>query len=286
MSGMRGLSRRGYVALPWGQVHYRYGGTANQQALLMLHQSPLSSATYDAALGPLAERGVRTFAIDTPGFGMSDPPPHPWSISDYASAVWQVADALELTEVHLLGQHTGAVIASQAALLTPERVRGLILQGLPLYDEDERRRKRASYAPGYAPAPDGGHLRVIWERIHGLYPSLTPKQADRQVAEYLSVGPDYAPAYRAVFEHHLDTARISTVPTLLLHGSDDLVDRMTATVQAALPAAGLITIPAGTDFVADEKPEEFAEAVAGYVNRAVHATASPTPAQAAREVEP
>ena len=265
MSRLRGTTRRGYADLPWGQVHYRYGGEVGQPVLLILHQSPLSSATYDAVIGPLAKRGVRTVAIDTPGFGMSDPPPRPWSIPEYAAAVWQVVDALELPSPYLLGQHTGAVIGAEAALAAPDRVSGLILQGLPLYDDDERREKSRSYAPGYVPGSDGDHLRVIWDRVLGLYPRLTPDEANRQVGEYLLVGPDYATAYRAVFAHRLDTAALRAVPTVLLHGGDDLVDRMTTAVRAALPDAPLVIIPGGTDFVADEQPEEFAAAVAAQV---------------------
>lgn len=265
MSRIRGQARRGYVDVPWGQAHYRHGGAVDAPVLLILHQSPLSSATYDVAIGALTARGLRVIAVDTPGFGMSDPPPTPWSIPRYAAAVWEIADELGLSAVHLLGQHTGAIIGAEAALLAPARVRGLILQGLPLYDDAERVEKQTTYAPGYVPARDGEHLRVIWDRVYGLYPRLTPDEANRQVAEYLMVGPDYATAYRAVFAHHLDTDALAAVPTVLLHGSDDLVDRMTPAVRAALPKAGLVTIPGGTDFVADEQPEAFADAVAAQV---------------------
>lgn len=258
----RGVARRGYVDVPWGQVHYREAGEAGAPVLLIVHQSPLSSATYDAALAPLAAHGLRVVAVDTPGFGMSDPTPRPWSIPDYAQALWQAADALGLSDVYLLGQHTGAVIAAEAALRAPERVHRLVLQGLPLYDERERAQKKASYAPGYTPARDGAHLRVIWERVYGLYPRLTPDEANRQVAEYLLTGPDYATAYRAVFDHVVDTEALAKLPTVLLHGDADLLDRMTPAVRAALPHAPLVTIPGGTDFVADEQPEAFADAVA------------------------
>jgi pimeloyl-ACP methyl ester carboxylesterase len=263
-----GTARRGYLDLPWGQVHYRYGGSPDQPTLLILHQSPLSSATYDAAIGALAARGIRSIAVDTPGFGMSDPPPRPWSIPEYAEAVWQIADALGLGTLHLLGQHTGAIIGAEAALRQPRRVHKLLLQGLPLYDDTERVEKKASYAPGYTPDRDGSHLRTIWDRIHRLYPRITPDEADRQVAEYLMTGPDYATAYRAVFDHRLDTDALRAIPTVLVHGSDDVVDRMTPVVRKALPDAPLVLIPDGTDFVADEQTDAFADAVAAEVGNA------------------
>jgi pimeloyl-ACP methyl ester carboxylesterase len=260
-----GTAKRGYLDLPWGQVHYREAGDKGQATLLILHQSPLSSATYDAAIGALAERGIHSIAVDTPGFGMSDAPPGPWSISEYAEAVWQIADALGLDTLYLLGQHTGAIVGAEAALRQPQRVHKLILQGLPLYDDAERVEKKASYAPGYTPARDGSHLRTIWDRVYWLYPRITPDEANRQVAEYLMTGPDYATAYRAVFDHKLDTEALRAIPTVLIHGSDDVVDRMTPVVRKALPEAPLILIPDGTDFVADEQTDAFADAVAAQI---------------------
>ncbi|MGD9988915.1 alpha/beta fold hydrolase [Pseudonocardia sp.] len=267
MRSLGGRARRGYVDLPWGQVHYRHGGDADAPAVLILHQSPLSSATYEAVVEPLVRRGLRVVAPDTPGFGMSDPTPAPWTIPEYAAAVWAFADEVGLGRVHLLGQHTGAVIAVEAAFGRPERVDGLVLQGLPLYDDAERDRKRTGYAPPYEPAADGSHVRVIRDRVTGLYPRLPVAETDRQVIEYLQTGPDYATAYRAVFDHVVDTDRLDTFPVLLLHGGDDLVDRMTPQVTAALPHARLVTIPGGTDFVADEQPEAFADELARWVLR-------------------
>lgn len=267
MRSLRGTSDRGYVRAPWGQVHYRHGGDPEAPTVLALHQSPLSSATYEAVIAPLARRGVRTVALDTPGFGMSDPTPTQWTIPDYARGVWQVADLLGLGEVYLLGQHTGAVIAAEAAFQQPDRVNGIVLQGLPLYSDEEREEKKRSYAPPYEPAEDGSHLRVIRDRIRRLYPRLGVAETDRQLIEYLSAGPDYATAYRAVFDYRVDTERLNTFPVLLLHGSDDLVDRFTPEVTAALPNAELVTIPGGTDFVVDEQPEVFADELARFVLR-------------------
>ncbi|MET7640734.1 Ohr family peroxiredoxin [Streptomyces sp. NPDC005438] len=262
---LKGSSVRGYLDLPWGQVHYRRAGSPDDPQLLMLHQSPLSSATYEPVLQPLADRGVGAIAVDTPGFGMSDPAPEPWSVERYARAVWQIADALGLDRIHLLGQHTGAVFALEAARQRPERVRGLVFQGIPVYSDEERAAKAASYAPGYVLDDEGGHLRTIWERVRWLYPTIGADSASRQVAEYLSVGPDYGVAYRAVFDHRPRTEEIADLPLLLCHGSEDVLNRMNAEVKRAFPHAPLVVIPGGTDFVAEERPEAFAEEVARHV---------------------
>ncbi|MFJ6567715.1 alpha/beta fold hydrolase [Streptomyces sp. NPDC091292] len=267
---MKGASHRGYLELPWGQVHYRRSGAAHGPALVIVHQSPLSSATYEPAMAALAAHGLHTVAIDIPGFGMSDSAPGPWSIPEYAEALWRIVGELGLEQVHFLGQHTGAIIAAEAARARRDRVLSLIFQGIPLYGDEERAEKAAGYAPGYTPAIDGGHLKVVWDRIRWLYPTISAESCSRQVAEYLSVGPDYGVAYRAVFAHRADTEALKGVPTLLLHGGDDVLDRMNDVVTAAFPDAPLVRITGGTDFVAEEKPQEFADAVAAHVLAHTH----------------
>ncbi|WP_314172284.1 Ohr family peroxiredoxin [Streptomyces winkii] len=278
---MKGAARRGYLQLPWGQVHFRRSGEGDGPALVVVHQSPLSSATYEPAMAALAAHGLDTVAVDIPGFGMSDATPGQWSIPEYAGALWQIADELGFDRLHFLGQHTGAIVCAEAALQQRDRVLSLILQGIPLYSDEERAEKAADYAPGYTPGLDGDHLKVVWDRIRRLYPTISAESCSRQVAEYLSVGPDYGVAYRAVFAHRADTEALGEtlkeVPTLLLHGSEDVLDRMNDVVTAAFPAAPLIRIEGGTDFVAEEKPQEFADAVAAHVLSHTEAAASPDP---------
>ncbi|GAA0994074.1 hypothetical protein GCM10009555_085910 [Acrocarpospora macrocephala] len=280
---LRGGSPRAYLTLPWGQVHYREAGDPAAPPLVLLHQSPLSSATYEPALAELAGHGVHAIAVDTPGFGLSDAAPAQWTIPEYARAIWQIIDALGLGRVHLLGQHTGAIVAAEAALQQRDRVTGLIFQGIPLYSPAERAEKKAGYAPGYTVTGDGAHLTVIWDRIRWLYPTISGESASRQVAEYLSVGPDYAVAYRAVFDHELDVPALAGIPTLLLHGDQDVLNRMNDVVTAAFPDAPLVTIPGGTDFVAEEQPQAFAkEAAAHVLAHASRSQASFTPVYTAR----
>ena len=167
--------------------------------------------------------------------------------------------------MHLLGQHTGAIVAAEAAIQRRERVGGLIYQGIPLYSDEERAEKIASYAPGYTVAEDGAHFKVIWDRVRWLYPTISGESASRQVGEYLAVGPDYAVAYRAVFDYKLDLRALDGIPTLLLHGDQDVLNRMNDVVTAAFPEARLALIPGGTDFVPEEQPEAFAAEAAAHV---------------------
>ena len=57
----------GSIALPFSELD------SKKPLLVMLHQSPLSSRNYQAALPYLADH-FRVVALDTPGFGQSTPP--------------------------------------------------------------------------------------------------------------------------------------------------------------------------------------------------------------------
>lgn len=251
---------RSYVATTSGQTHLRTAGEASDPAVVLLHQSPLSSAMYEPTIGPLAKLGWFVIAPDLPGFGQSDRPTRPWAIADFAQWLWELLDGLSVGSVHVVGQHTGATIAVEAYLHQPERIDSLILQGLPVYSERERRQKLATYAPGYERDRAGTHLMTVWERICGLYPEISVEDACQQALEYLSVGPDYGFAYRAVFEYEMKFDELQTAPISFLQGERDLVERMRDEVSTAFPAASYETIP-GTDFVSIEHPDQFAAAV-------------------------
>lgn len=262
MHNLQGSSSRFYVDTEWGQVHGRASGSSADPAVVFIHQSPLSSAIYEPMLGLLSEYGFHAIALDTPGFGMSDQANPHWKISDLAKGFWTVIDGLGLREINIVGQHTGATIGVEAFKQQPDRILSLILQGLPLYDDEEREEKKRSWAPGYEPTANGDHLIHIWKRVFELYPTISVEDANRQVLEYLSIGPDYGTAYRAVFDYEVDLESLQSAPLRLVHGENDLLERMSDRYRTVFPEAPYETIPGGTDFVSIEFPREFAAAIA------------------------
>lgn len=134
MNDRRGFPGRGYARGPHGLVHFQDGGgrvpvRAGERALVLLHQSPSSSRQFEAAFEPLVARGIRFVAIDTPGFGFSDPTPSIPTVEQWAPSIAAVLDHLGLDQVDALGHHTGSLIATELALQYPRRVRRLVLNG-------------------------------------------------------------------------------------------------------------------------------------------------------------
>lgn len=267
--------RRRYLDVPWGQVHLREAGDPAAPLVLLLHQTPLSSRSYEPVLGLLGEH-VHAVAPDTAGYGASDPPSEPWDLSGYARAVWTVVDALGTDRVVLLGQHTGAVVSVEATRQQPDRVRGVVLHGVPMYTDEEREDRLRSYAPPYRITADGGHLGEIWSRQRRLYPRQHPDEATAYVQDYLATGPDYATAYRAVFNYDISSslAALADHPVLLLCGEHDLVHHHHLRAAERLPSAREVTMPGATDFAPAEQPAGFAHHVLSFL-RAVGVLAAP-----------
>ena len=160
--------RFGYVDTAHGQMHYRAAGLGEPltRSVLLLHWTPGSGAQYDAFLHELARRGFRAFAPDLAGYGASPGGARDWLIADFAKNVLEIAQVLTPVPFALLGGHVAAEVAAQAALLAPERISHLILDGSPTWDREFRHKLLADIRPT-APKPvaDGSHLVQWWQHI-------------------------------------------------------------------------------------------------------------------------
>src|ERR1700761_4272810 len=62
---------KGYAPSPMGQVHYRDLGPRDAKVpVLLLHMTPLSMNQFGLAQPELAKLGIRSIAVDTPGYGL------------------------------------------------------------------------------------------------------------------------------------------------------------------------------------------------------------------------
>ena len=129
---------RGYAKGRFGQIHYRVSSPQKSEIipLVMLHQSPSSGRPFESILSHMgADRLV--YAVDTPGFGDSDPPLSPPSIADYAGAIIDFLDFFNLSKVNLFGDHTGAKIALEVTRQSPTRICKLIFNSCPVYSNEQ-----------------------------------------------------------------------------------------------------------------------------------------------------
>jgi len=244
--------KRQLVTVSGRQVHYRVAG--HGAPVVMLHPSPLSSA----AVLPVAQglaRHFRVYALDTPGYGLSDPlPVAATSLDEYVAALAETLDALGLGRICLYGAATGAQVGIEFAKRHPDRVALLVLDAAGHFPAEMCERVVPDYFPDVSPKPDGRHLVTLWQMVRDLsvfFPwcdaraatrverDLPPAAAIHAAAlDYLRAGTDYAMAYRpAFYNERAERAREVKVPAVIVRWRASLVLPMTDDLIAAgLPA--------------------------------------------------
>ncbi len=226
-----------FVELPHGLVHFRYAG--HGPPVLLLHDSPRSSAMHTALIESLADE-FTAIAIDTPGYGHSDPlpaTPRP-EIPDFARALAQTQAALGIERCAIYGFHTSSKILLQFALDNPQRVALAIIDGLNLPPGGPGDDFIARYMKPLPLSEDGSHLAAGWSRAREFmrfFPwfEATPRarlQHDFPTDDYLhgyaldllTSGPHFSDAYSAAMRY-LATPLVSQLraPTVFMCRSND-----------------------------------------------------------------
>ena len=145
------IINRAFTRIEEGEIHYRYSGSDSDEVVYMIHSSPASSVILIPLIAQMPT-SFKVFAPDTLGFGDSVAPREEWpSAGDYADSVIRVMDSLDIESCHFFGSHTGAHIASEVAIKYPDRVKKLVLDGIAMFSEDERKEYLEHYAPEIKP---------------------------------------------------------------------------------------------------------------------------------------
>ena len=259
---------RAYAPGPYGQVHFRDGGSGTP--LILCHQAPMSHRQFDLVFDRLMAAGLRPIAIDMPGFGMSDPTDFVPTITDYAKVVPAVLDHLGLTQVDILGHHTGALVATEVAINYPDRVNRLILNG-PLPLGDEQRAMGLDYVErvekGFVSEPDGSHLSMFYgNRMMYANEATDWDLANRYIAEkFIGLAPFWYGHHAAFQYDHAETLPKITQPTLVLTNTGDEIYPNALQTKEIRPDFEYAEIEGGSIDIMDEKPEEWTAAVVRYL---------------------
>ena len=225
---MTATVRRHFVDGPYGQLHARSArATAPRgRPVVCLHMSPKSSWQYKELLPELAAQRD-AIAPDYPGHGESDLPPSspPVRIEDYARCMWVAVEALSESPVHLLGSHTGAMVAVEMARQRPSQVIGIVSQSAPVLTDEEIHTLRDAYSP-IPLDEDGTRFTQLWARVlEHRGPDMPLALCAESFAENLRSGDAYEWGHRAAFDYapryreHL--GQIDT-PMLVINVNDDL----------------------------------------------------------------
>jgi pimeloyl-ACP methyl ester carboxylesterase len=287
---MSAVVRRHFATLGHRQVHYRRAG--NGPPVVLLHQSPTSSAELVPLMRHLAAR-YTVLAPDMPGYGASDPSDElAMSIAGLTANVIAWLDVLRIESAVFYGFHTGASVAASLARHHPGRVRAVICEGLLCLDDSARSDLLRRYVEPFEPRWDGGHLTWLWSRLKDqslFFPwyqhtasarlELDGASVERLAAsarDWLRCGERYRNAYVAAIRHDplADLAAIRRPCYLIGRHADPLYAQLqrVATLPAGIERHGFDDAAAGLD------------CVLGLVDRQLHGDGCP-PVVAAQPID-
>ena len=233
--------------------------------LLLIHGLGYARWGWEPVVEPLA-RSFDVILFDNRGIGESDAPPGPYTAAELAADALQVLDEAGVERAHVLGTSLGGMVAQELALAAPERVDRLVLacttpggpESFPMPEQTVKlltsgpRRLRQFVENALAPEP----RPEIVERI------LAPPRSDRPAARGLEAQAAAGAAFDA-----LDRVEAIGAPTLILHGTEDVVvdSRNTALLALGSRTPGVELFPGCGHLFFWEQPERFVEVVTEFL---------------------
>jgi pimeloyl-ACP methyl ester carboxylesterase len=261
--------RRAYAEGPFGQIHYQTMGEG--PAVVLLHQAPMTSFQYDNVYEPLARRGFKAIGIDMPGFGMSDPTDFVPSVEDFALCVVPVLDALGIEKAAVLGHHTGALVANEVAVRFPERISALIMNGpMPVTEEERQNFMDNGYVREVNMVAESGgdYLTRVFAARERLAAGTLPldRIGNFVIQAFMGRG-KYFYGHHAAFQYRQDEALPKiAVPAMILTNTGDMIYDHALRAHAIRPDITLVELDGGGVDIVDQQPEEWADAVAAFLN--------------------
>ena len=205
--------------------------------LILLHGNGEDCGYFVHQMEPFAKH-FRVIAIDTRGHGQTPRGEASFSIRQFAEDLLDFMNLHQIEKAHILGFSDGGNIAMVFALMHPERVEKLILNGANLKVSGVKRKVQIPIEIGY--------------RIAKIFATKSP--AARKNAEMLGL---------MVNDPNVKAEEISCIqnPTLVIAGEKDMIkDSHTRLIAKSIPGAMLSIIP-GNHFIANKNPDTFNEVV-------------------------
>jgi pimeloyl-ACP methyl ester carboxylesterase len=271
--------------LPQGTVHYRVAGPANSSAppVVFVHGLLVNAELWSGTAWALAERGVRSYAIDLPlgSHPVALRPQADVSPRGVARLILDFLAALDLSDVTLVGNDTGGALCQFVIDTDPSRIGRLVLTNCDAFEQFPPPPFGALVALGRRP----GRLRMAVRATrpkplrHSMlgYGGLVAKPLDPALTlRWITPSADKAIAGNtAQFLRGIDRRELVAIgsrlgnfdkPVLLLWGAADRFFKLSLAkrLQAAFADARLVQIDGGRTFVPLDEPDRVAEEICAF----------------------
>lgn len=208
--------------------------------------------------------GLNALSLDLPGFGATEMPDEPWSTRQYADAV---AEAFADSEpIVFVGHSFGGRVAIQLAAAYPERVKALVLTGVPLLRAELSTGKPARSPFLFRAAKKLNAAKIVsdstLDKLREKYGSADYKAAKGDLRTILvkAVNEDYTAQLEAV--------RAAGIPVSLVWGAHDTAAPlpMAQHVQEILGEASLDVCASSSHLLDDDLVAALRQAIEQRIN--------------------
>ena len=250
--------------VPAGPLEIAFVESGDGEPLVMCHGNEADRRQYDA-LRRLLAPGIRAISYDQRDTGDTSGFTGDYTMADLGRDCVAFIEALGLASAHVVGTSFGGMVAMQAALARPERVRSLTListaparamfsaaaDGIAAMSPTER----GAFMLDAILTPEGraAHPELVTEAA-ALLTGRTPEQSGRRFA---------------AMQSHDCTERLAaiTAPTLVLHGADDPIIPVAAAerIAGSVPGATLCVLDGLRHGLTFERREHTARLVSEFV---------------------
>jgi pimeloyl-ACP methyl ester carboxylesterase len=267
-----------YVTLDGIKTRYREQGSG--PALILLHGAALGTSieVWESSMGPLASRGLHVYALEWPGWGLTDWPEH-HKPSDRPAHLLRFMDEKRIDKAALVGHSMSGNVVVNTAFSYPDRVSHIVVLGTgtllpPLPDK---------------PVPAGGESVAGEPTLEDTRRDISSNTFNQSVItdelvkrrHELSVGKNFEYQIRrqaaaggggggTPLWQRLDQI---PVPALFLYGREDRGEAgaRTEIARQRYPRLNLHVFDGCKHMVMWDKPEEFVSLTADFMKQAVAA---------------
>ncbi len=251
-----------YIDCTFGQLHYyRQGDTTDTPPLICFHMSPYSGRYYEKFQAEMAKDRL-VICPDTPGYGGSSAPDAPASIEQLAGAMIELIEELGFEQADLLGFHTGVLIATEIANKCPEKVRKLVLPGIPLVPVDKRAAIRKNYENPRPYFEQEDFLSTKWtEAVASEKEGWDEKRKIDMFADVMRAGLKSNWGFMAVFDYDIESGLAALTQEVLIPIPDEMLSPSTRAAAAMIKNAEVQELPDVKADLFERNPNEFIQLV-------------------------
>lgn len=223
----------------------------------------------------------RVIALDLPGFGSSELPVEPISITNFAATVDALCDVLDLGPIVLVGNSMGGFTGAEIAIRHPERVERLVLvnaAGISITRAFDKMTMQAAKVISPPVSAEPEYIKRIFSRpafIQTAFGSVmrhpTRLARDLLAEQIHGTGkPGFIPAMQALLTYDF-TDRLGEIscPTLIVQGSEDFIVPLgdAFEFERRIPRATMLILDDTGHVPMIERPRTFDDALMEFLDQ-------------------